>query len=60
MANIESTAAEISNLGGAIWGRPEIDERMLCQRYGIKLHIIENFHSSGQVVIGHRLVDCSG
>ena len=59
MANIRLTAAESSHLGGAIWGRPEIEGRMLCQIYGIKLHIIENFHSSGQEVIGHQLVDSS-
>jgi len=35
MAIIGSTAAESSNLGGAIWGRPEIDGRMLCQMCGI-------------------------
>jgi len=33
---------------------------MLCQKYGIKLHVIENIHSSGQEVIGHQLVDSSG
>jgi len=60
MANIGLTAAESSNLGAAIWGRPEIEGRMLCQIYGIKLHVIENFHSSGQEVIGHQLVDSSG
>jgi len=32
---------------------------MLCQIYGMKLHIIANFHSSGQEVIGHQLVDSS-
>jgi len=57
MVNIGLTAAESSSV---IWGRPEIEGRMLCQIYGIKLHIIENFHSSGQEVIGHQLVDRSG
>ena len=57
MVNIGLTAAESSSV---IWGRPEIEGRMLCQIYGIKLHIIENFHSSGQEVIGHQLVDGSG
>jgi len=62
LVHIQLTAAEraILNLGTAIWGRPEIEGRMLCQKYGIKLHIIENFHSSGQEVIGHQLVDSSG
>jgi len=60
MANIGLTAVESSHLAAAIWGRPEIEGRMLCEIYGIKLHIIENFHSSGQDVIGHQLVDSSG
>jgi len=60
MANIALTAPESSNLGGAIWWRPEIDRCMLCQKCGIKLHIIGNFHSSVHVVIGHQLVDSSG
>jgi hypothetical protein len=56
------TSAEraVLNLGAAIWERPEIEGRMHCQIYGIKLHIIENFRSSGKKVIGHQLVDSSG
>ena len=38
MAKIGFTAAESSHLGAAIWGRPEIEGRMLCNKYGIKLH----------------------
>ena len=53
MANIRLTAAESSHLGGAICGRPHIERHMLCQLYGINLHIIESFHSSGQEDIGH-------
>jgi len=48
------------NVGAPICGRPEIEGRMLCEIYEIKLHIIESFHSSGQEVIGHQLVDSSG
>ena len=39
MGNIGLTAAESSN---ATWGRPEIEGCMFCQKYGIKVHIIEN------------------
>jgi hypothetical protein len=60
MANIALTAAESSHLGDAIWGRPEIEGRMFCIKYGIKLHVIEKFHLNGQEVIGHQLVDSSG
>jgi hypothetical protein len=59
LTHIRLTSAEraILKLGTALWGRREIEGRKLCQIYGIKLHIIENFHSSGQEVIGHQLVD---
>jgi len=57
LVNIGLRAAESSS---AIWGRPEIEGRMLCQIYGMKIHIIENFHSSGQEVIGHQLIEISG
>ena len=62
LVHIQLTAAEraLLNLGAAMRGRPEIEGRMLCHIYGIKLHIIENFHSSGQEVIGHQLVESSG
>ena len=43
-----------------MWGRPENEGHMLCQKYGIKLHIIENCNSSVQEVIGHQLVGSSG
>jgi len=62
LAHIQLSSAEEAglNVGVAICGRPEIEGRMLCQKYGIKLHIIENFDSSGHEVIGHQLVDSSG
>jgi hypothetical protein len=33
---------------------------MLCQTYGLKLHVIENFRLNGQDVICHQLVNSSG
>jgi len=54
LINFGLKSAESSSV---IWGRPEIEGRMLCQIYMVKLHIIENFHSIGQEVIGHQLVD---
>jgi hypothetical protein len=60
MASIGLRATEILNLSTAIWGRPEIEGRMLCQTYGIKIHVIEYHHLNGQDVIGHQLVDSSG
>ena len=55
-----SAEQPVLNSGTSLCGRPGIEGRMLCQIYGIKLHIIENFHSSGHEVIGHQLVDSSG
>jgi hypothetical protein len=62
LAHIRLTSVEqaVLNSGISLCGRPEIEGRMLCQIYGIKLHIIENFHQSGHKVIGHQLVDSSG
>jgi hypothetical protein len=59
MTNIGLTAAERHRLGSAIWGRPEIEGRMLCKKYGIKIHVIEKYNLNGQEVIGHLLVDGS-
>jgi hypothetical protein len=33
---------------------------MLCQKYGIKLHLIERLGANGQEVTDHQLVDSSG
>ena len=62
LVHIRLTAAEqdVLNLGAAIWGRPEIEGRMLCEKYGIKLHLIEKHNSGSQEVIVHQLVDSSG
>ena len=62
LVHIQLTAAERSvlNLGTAMWGRPEIEGRMLCRIYGIKLHLIEKFHARGQNLISHQLLDSSG
>jgi len=62
LVHIQLTAAErdVLNLGAAMWGRPEIEGRMLCHIYGIKLHLIEKFHAGGQNLICHQLIDSSG
>ena len=43
-----------------MWGRPEIEGRVLCYMYGIKLHLIERFHAGGHNLISHQLLDSSG
>jgi hypothetical protein len=47
-------------LRGCYVGRPEIEGRMLCQKYVIKLHSIEKRLSGAGDVIGHQLIDSSG
>ena len=62
MVHIQLTGAEraLLNLGAAMWGRPEIEGRMLCRIYGIKLHLIEKFYAGGQNRISHQQLDFSG
>jgi len=62
LIHIQLTAAEraVLNLGIVMWGRPEIERRMFCHMYGIKLHLIEKFNARGQNLISHQLVDSSG
>jgi hypothetical protein len=62
LVHIQLTAAELTvlNLCNAMWGRPEIEGRVICCIYGVKLHLMERFHSGGQNVISHQLIDSSG
>ena len=48
LEHIQLTAGEraLLNLGAAMWGRPEIEGRMLCRIYGIKIHLIEKFYTT--------------
>ena len=59
LVRIQLTDKEMSvlkNACPAVRGRPNIEGRMLCQKYGIKLHLIEN-HSEEFV---HELIDSEG
>ena len=58
---IRLTAAgtAVLNLSTTIWGRPETEGLMLCQKYGIKTHLIEKHHASGQEFNSHQLIDSS-
>jgi hypothetical protein len=40
-----------------IWGRPEVEGQMICQKYNIKLHIIE-YHPDLKLL--HQVIDSSG
>jgi len=59
---IQLNAAEraVLNVGNAMWGKPEIEERMICHMYGIKVHLIEKLQARGPIVVIHQLLGSSG
>ncbi len=46
-----------STLHVPIWGRPEIEGQMICQKYNVKLHVIEYHPGVGLL---HQIIDSSG
>ncbi|WP_224721419.1 OTU domain-containing protein [Candidatus Wolbachia massiliensis] len=40
------------------WGRPDIEGRILCEKYSVKLHVVENSREQGLFL--HQLIDGSG
>ncbi|MDN5248338.1 MAG: hypothetical protein QWI36_04350 [Wolbachia endosymbiont of Tyrophagus putrescentiae] len=42
------------------WGDPEVEGRILCKQYGIKLHVVENHVVDGQQLFLHQLIDNTG
>jgi hypothetical protein len=63
LVRIQLTAEEMSVLeiaSPAISGRPNIEGRMLCQKYDIKLHIIEKHTTDHEEIFLHKLVDDVG
>jgi len=62
LVRIELTAKDLSllkNAGPAVRGRPNIEGCMLCQKYGIKLHLIEQHTTDSEEVV-HVLIDSEG
>jgi hypothetical protein len=43
-----------------VWGKPESEGPMFCQKYVIKLHSIEERHAGAGDVTGYQLIDSSG
>jgi len=39
-----------------VWGKPEIEGCMLCQKYMIQLHSIGKLHVGAGDIIGHQLI----
>ena len=58
-SSFESYLAKLKE-DSATWGRPDIEGRMLCEIYGIKLHVLEKQTADGHDVISPQLVDSSG
>ncbi|GBM05351.1 hypothetical protein AVEN_51663-1 [Araneus ventricosus] len=67
--NIEFTAKDIENTSSGskikiIWGRPEIEGKLICEKYGVKFRIIElrdgekgGLHvTKGKVGVGNNIV----
>ncbi|XAV89131.1 MAG: hypothetical protein AAHH96_03660 [Candidatus Symbiodolus clandestinus] len=42
------------------WGRPEIEGRMLCNKFDIKLHVVEKQTVEDEVITVHQLIDRTG
>lgn len=42
------------------WGDPEVEGRILCGKYGVKLHVVENQTVDNQDLSLHQLIDDSG
>ncbi len=63
---IEYTSADIAsapdhlNLAAPIWGRPDIEGRILCEKYGVQLHLIEQQEVDGTAMFLHQIVDRLG
>lgn len=42
------------------WGRPEIEGRILCEKYDVKLHVIEKHTIEGQQLFSNQLISNEG
>ncbi|WP_410542545.1 ankyrin repeat domain-containing protein [Wolbachia endosymbiont of Tetranychus urticae] len=57
--NQGSELARILGLNSPIWGRSEIEGRIICQKYNVKLHIIEKYDVDGKEIWTDQIVDKS-
>lgn len=59
--SIEYTAGENNNNPKhIIWGLPEIEGRIICIVYGIRLHLVEGYIINNQNYQLHQIIDGSG
>ncbi|GAB6032881.1 Ankyrin repeat domain-containing protein 44 [Chamberlinius hualienensis] len=48
------------NLSSPIWGRPDIEGRMICNYYKVQIHLLEKQISNGDVVWANQLINENG
>ncbi|MEW9824491.1 MAG: hypothetical protein AB2992_04875 [Candidatus Symbiodolus clandestinus] len=60
LVGIQLTTTQEVKGRSPIWGRPEIEGRMLCNKFGIKLHVVEKQTVEDEVITVHQLIDRTG
>lgn len=68
LATIQYSAPEMEKMwkedglfsGTAIWGRPDIDGRIICDVLKIRLHILEIKQVEKDIIFNHQLIDGNG
>lgn len=60
--DVEQKSGPINVLGltSPIWGRPEIEGRMICEKYNVKLHVMEKHNIEGEGIWADQIIDKSG
>jgi len=56
----KSESVNVLGLTSPIWGRSEIEGRIICKEYNVKLHIIEEHIVEGKEIWVNQIVDESG
>lgn len=46
--------------GLSTWGRPQIEGRIICEQFKIKLHVVELSQSDDHQIVVHQLIDSTG
>ncbi|MEW9810159.1 MAG: hypothetical protein AB2993_07410 (plasmid) [Candidatus Symbiodolus clandestinus] len=60
LVGIQLTTTQEVKGRSPIWGRPEIEGRMLCNKFDIKLHVVEKQTVEDEVITVHQLIDRTG
>nr|WP_253308677.1 ankyrin repeat domain-containing protein [Rickettsia endosymbiont of Ceutorhynchus assimilis] len=50
-------AISILNLKEPIWGRPEIEGRIICEKYNVRLHVQELHNIEGKIIFIDQIID---